>query len=462
MSLARARFGFLAWSLAVLAVASSACGGRSPGSPGDGGDDGTGGLATDGGNPCVGLACPAGWSLTLLGGQCGCVLTDTGPAGLEDAPSEPPDAMYLDATYYESPDASYYDYQDASPEPFPVESGTVDGPFCPFFGPPGGPPVPPGFCPNGYVLSESCQCISCTNSCPIGQTPGPSCNGCVACNYACPAGFDAGPSCGCVPHGTDAGNPPPPADSGTHPADSGSQQDGGSGVTCLLQGYTQCAAGSWCELGICPDNKTQYGCFCNADGTATCDVNCPRPPDCTIPGEGDCPYGAQCVYGSCSGNSSSDLFICSCGYGGSASCYTASCADGGPSLGDAGNLYDGSSTGTTCLLEGYDSCPAGSFCSLGTCPDGTTQYGCTCNADGTATCNLTCPIPPPCEIPGEGTCPSETQCTFGTCEGDAGTQLYCNCYQGTANCYTSACNGSDAGGVIMVFPPGGGPVPLPL
>jgi hypothetical protein len=304
---------------------------------------------------------------------------------------------------------------------------------------------PPYYCGNGYTTDQFCQCVPCNSTCPYGQQAGPGCNGCVACPYQCPANFDYGPNCGCVPHGTEAGAPPP--------TDGG---DGG-GVTCQIEGYYSCTAGSWCELGICPGGTTQYGCYCNMDGTATCDLSCPVPPPCAIPGQGTCPYGAQCVYGSCANNPNGDLLVCSCNSGGpsggSAYCYTASCADGGPFIGDGGIFEDGggNDAGVTCLLEGYRSCSAGSFCSLGTCPNGTTQYGCLCNADGTATCDLTCPAPPPCVIPGEGTCPYGTQCTFGTCNGGVGTTLTCYCaYGGSANCYTSSCSGSPESGVVFI------------
>ena len=83
----------------------------------------------------------------------------------------------------------------------------------------------------------------------------------------------------------------------------------------------------------------------------------------------------------------------------------------------------------------------GQYCQLGTCPDGT-PYGCTCNADGTTTCNLVCPPPAPCVIPGEGTCPYGQSCTYGTCNGTSGSQLTCYCQGSYASCYTTSCGGS--------------------
>jgi hypothetical protein len=46
-----------------------------------------------------------------------------------------------------------------------------------------------------------------------------------------------------------------------------------------------------------------------------------------IPGEGTCPSGSQCQYGTCNGSSGA-ILNCSC-YAGNASCYTSSCASGG-------------------------------------------------------------------------------------------------------------------------------------
>jgi hypothetical protein len=357
---------------------------------------------------CSALRCPRGGISEVLGGGCACVF-----------PTASLDASIEDAT----------EYSDVSEEPYP-EDVTVsdDSPFyedSPYESDSG---CPNYYCGDGYALNQYCQCAPCATTCPLGKTPGPGCSDCVACNDTCPAGFDNAPGCSCVPHGTDAGIV--------------NVADAATAVTCLLQGSDRCAAGSWCELGICPDDTTQYGCYCNTDGTATCNLTCPKPPACTIPGEGTCPYGSQCVYGSCADDSASSVFVCSCYNGGSAYCNTASCADGGPYLADAGS----SDGGTTCLLEGYYSCNAGSYCALGTCPDGTTQYGCFCNADGTATCDLTCPPPPACNIPGEGTCPYGTECVYGACHGSVGTQFSCYCGSGGyASCYTSSCNEDDGG-----------------
>jgi hypothetical protein len=44
-----------------------------------------------------------------------------------------------------------------------------------------------------------------------------------------------------------------------------------------------------------------------------------------------------------------------------------------------------------CYLQGYVYCPVGTWCPLGTCPDGITPYGCLCNPDGTTSCQLDCP-----------------------------------------------------------------------
>jgi hypothetical protein len=164
------------------------------------------------------------------------------------------------------------------------------------------------------------------------------------------------------------------------------------------------------------------------------------PPPCMIPGQGTCPYNSQCVFDSCATDASGGALVCSCSSGGSASCYTTSCSgllEGGVASVDAGDA------GVTCLLEGYYSCSAGSWCQLGNCADGT-PYGCTCNADGTASCRLTCPNPAACTIPGEGTCPFGSSCLFGSCNGSSGTLLSCYCNAGgSAYCNTISC--ADAG-----------------
>ncbi len=468
-------------SLALLAMAAAfaaallACGGQSDNKPLSAGDDG-GPFATEDGGTCAVLPCPSNsaWNDTICGCEaldnmgfpvvvdamaqcppmlcpygtmfeqvgsfCACVGGALPDAGPDDSPYYPP---VYDAPYYPPPsmDAPYYPYP-----PYPYDSG----PYCPYYNNGYNP------CGTGYTMGPNCQCELCPDTCPIGEMPGLGCNGCTACTTRCPAGFDYGPSCTCVPHGVDAGPPVPPDAS-----------DGGGG--CLLEGYNNCAAGSWCQLGTCPDGRTEYGCYCDQKGNATCSLTCPVPPPCTIPGQAACPYGQQCVYGSCSADPASDLLVCSCNSGSlyfpggpgfppgyppgystdggspasSASCYTASCADGGPQyLPDAGPP----SGGVTCLLEGYYSCSAGSYCSLGTCPDGT-PYGCTCNQDGTATCDLTCPPPPPCQIPGEGSCPYGTSCVFGCGSGSNGTGLSCYCgWGGSANCNTVQCSQVTDGG----------------
>jgi hypothetical protein len=261
--------------------------------------------------------------------------------------------------------------------------------------------------------------------------PTSGCGSCAACTSKCPAGFDqTGPNCGCVPHGVDAG-PPPATEAGV---------DGGPG--CTLEGYYSCALGSWCNLGTCPDGTTQYGCYCNNDGTTTCNLACPAPPVCQIPGLGACAAGSTCTYGTCDGDAG-ELLYCSCeNGGGSAYCNSVPCSEA-YYLADAGTgSTDG---GPGCYLEGYTECAVGSFCQLGTCPGGT-SYGCTCNADGTTNCNLVCPPPPPCQIPGLGTCPYGQACTFGSCA-SGGSELVCYCEQGgSANCYTESCSGyGDAG-----------------
>ena len=403
-------------------------------------DEGGAELDADATTACPPIACPTGSVEGMVGGECACLLIDAGdatsPADAPDdetRPDSPQDAPHdspvaLDAPPYDAPSSdaphasdSPYSYSSDSPtydEPYPYSS---DAPYDE------GPSCAPTACGPGYEANPYCQCIACTNACPAGQSPAAGCGGCTPCAYKCPASFAYGTSCSCGPPGVDAG--PNGVDAG--------------GVSCLLEGNYSCSAGSWCQLGICPDNTTQYGCYCNHDGTASCDLTCPVPPPCTIPGEGTCPYGAQCVFDNCAADAASTELVCNCNSGGNASCYTSPCGALDAGISSEVDAGDG---GVTCLLEGYYPCSAGSWCQLGLCPDNTTQYGCTCNADGTATCQLTCPAPPPCTIPGEGTCPYGTWCTFGTCAGNTGTQLSCYCESGGfASCSTVPCGAADGG-----------------
>jgi hypothetical protein len=385
----------------------------------------------DAGNPvmvedegtCPAIDCAPGTFFEAVGGMCLCAPYPDYDAGdydvwAPDAPSAADSPYYQDVTAY-PPDVYELDSPISYYDQYVYDAG------CPYY----------YYCPPGYVIGgQFCNCVACDEVCPPGQEPNASCNGCEACatNTLCPTGFTQGYNCGCVPDGVDAG--PPPQEAGI---------DGGTG--CTLEGYTDCALGTWCQLGTCPDNATQYGCYCDSSGQATCNLNCPAPPSCSIPGLGTCPANQTCVYGQCDGDSGS-LLACSCGYGGSAYCDTLPC-------GTTTYFYDGGPTtnpdaGPSCYLEGYTQCPVGQYCKLGTCPGGT-AYGCTCNADGTTDCNLQCPPPGPCTIPGEGTCPYGQTCTFGSCSASSGSVLSCYCDDfngGGATCYTRSCaNGFEAG-----------------
>jgi hypothetical protein len=396
-------------------------------------DDGGLPLVADAMTGCSGLQCRGGTILAMQGSACVCVTAgkDAGPVASHDA-SVGVDASSPDAT---SPglDAEVSDaWYVPSEGGYVFDGSAYDGSYyCSSF------PSPFNFCAAGYTLAPDCSCQLCPGTCPIGQTPGAGCEGCTACPASCPAGFHYGLSCSCEPDGVDAGPVVPPREAGA---------DAGPG--CLLEGYYTCAADSWCELGTCPGGTAQYGCYCDHDGKATCSLSCPAPPPCTIPGYPACPPGQECVYGSCADDPSGELLVCNCstfGPNNQAYCFTSSCADGGSSYyqQDAGPPSDG---GVTCNLEGYITCSAGSFCPVGSCPGGS-QYGCFCNADGTATCDLTCPPAPPCEIPGEGTCPYGTSCVFGCGPGGNGTGLSCYCgWQGTANCNTLPCTQLADGG----------------
>jgi hypothetical protein len=442
----------------LLAVLLVACGGRSDslgqGNPGDQADDGSS-FETDGGSSCLPMPCPseAPWNPSL----CACELLDDGgePVLVDASPQcgdiacpaytflEVLDNECLCVAYPEedaSPpedggpdvdDAPYYYFPDSSPvddapyyyyDVYPVEAAPGDGPYCGYV-----------YCSPGYMTDAYCNCVACNTVCPLGEMPQYGCGECAPCTTVCPAGFtQTGPNCGCVPQGVDAG-PPPPPEAGV---------DAGAG--CSLEGYTQCPPNSWCSLGTCGDGKTQYGCYCNADGTTTCNLACPQPPACEIPGLGTCPSGTSCLYGACQGDAGS-LLYCQCNNG-STYCDTLPCSeayyfqDAGPS--DGGPSVD---AGPGCYLEGYTQCPTGSYCALGTCPNGS-QYGCTCNADGTTDCNLSCPPPGPCTIPGLGTCPYGQNCTFGSCSSSASTELICYCENGGyANCYSASCGGQGYG-----------------
>src|SRR6202142_1267414 len=211
--------------------------------------------ASDATVECAGPLCSGGSVLGLVGGACVCVPVDAGPDQDRTTPNDASHGPDADAQR-EALDATVQDgsrpVQEASPADSFYESPDVT------YGDPG-------------------ASSPCSLACPAGQTGSFDCVGCVACPIGCPAGFEYGAECGCIPHGVDAG------------VDSG---DAG-GVACLLEGYDECAPGSWCGLGICPHGNTQYGCYCNRDGTATCQLVCPSPPPCTIPGLGTCAYDTQ-------------------------------------------------------------------------------------------------------------------------------------------------------------------------
>ncbi len=430
-----------------LATVLAACGGRSDSlAVGDDGPapDGQGiGIGSSGGNRCLPAPCPSGapWNPTL----CACELADDGGSPILEDAGPCPDLMCPDNTYFEIVNgqclcAAYpdfdapidtYDAPDDAPQtvdaPYPYDAPyySYDAPYS-YDSPIYQEDSPYYYCnlycgPGSQLDYNSCTCVSCPTVCPLGSMPSYNCGSCTPCS-ACPAGFEqTGPNCGCVPDGVTP--PPTPPEAGP---------DGGGG--CTLEGYYSCALGSWCALGTCPGSQTQYGCYCNTDGTTTCNLSCPAPPACQIPGLGSCASGASCVYGQCDGDAGS-LLYCSCEYGGSAYCDTIPCSET-VMLPEAGPAAD---AGPSCNLEGYTQCPVGSYCQLGTCPGGS-SYGCICNADGTTACDLACPPPGPCTIPGEGTCPYGQSCTFGSCSNGTGAQLVCFCESnGQASCYSSGC-----------------------
>jgi hypothetical protein len=235
----------------------------------------------------------------------------------------------------------------------------------------------------------------------------------------------SGPGCSCLP--PDAS---PPVEAG-QPTDGSTD---GSGPGCWI-GYNFCALNTWCQLGVCQDSGVQYGCYCNADGTADCKLTCPPPPPCYIPGFGSCPVNTSCDVGQCPDGGGP--ISCYCYGGGGYSCNSSCTGAEGGTL-DAAPPPD-ASTGPGCWLEGYQFCPSGTFCAIGTCEDNVTQYGCFCNADGTADCKVDCPAPQPCHIPNYGDCPVNTTCVVGKCP-DGGSDITCSCELGGSYYCNGSCN----------------------
>ncbi len=294
------------------------------------------------------------------------------------------------------------------------------------------------FCPPGYVQTPECSCVSTF----------PDDGGCVCTPYGCNCGFDA--SCAPCPSGTQLDSNDCQCIPLDASVDAHAGNDASVGPGCWLEGYQYCPGDTWCELGSCP-NGTQTGCYCNANCKASCSVECPPPAPCYIPSFGDCPAGASCAVGPCP-NPADGSVVCFCSQDGTFSC-DSSCngaSDGGPETGPTPT-----DAGPGCYLSvgygypygpygGTEFCASGTFCELGVCPDGVTQYGCFCNADGTASCSLSCPPPPPCYVPGYGDCAVNTTCTVGMCPNNGGP-INCTCYQGGSYTCSGSCDGADAG-----------------
>ncbi|MGH7734485.1 MAG: hypothetical protein ACREOE_12495, partial [Gemmatimonadales bacterium] len=310
---------------------------------------------TSPGSGCGDVMCPRGQSVQYLHGSCVCQLVDNGSdasdGDLLDADvSDSTDGQPADVTSFDEGPAvdSPYDY-DVQPSydgmPYYADGYPVDQEvYCGYS----------SYCGPGYTWEASngyCQCVACQMVCPNGETPDNSCTSCVACTTACPAGFYVGQNCNCIPDGVDAG-PPPIIEAGPMTG------EGGSTPGCTLEGYRTCPLGSWCELGVCPDNKTQYGCYCDTAGNTTCNLACPQPQACTIPGLGTCAAGQACIFGAsaCQGDSGSVL-ECSCySNGGNASCYSLSCAQYESYYGPDSGFDSGPSDtdgGPSCYLQGY-------------------------------------------------------------------------------------------------------------
>lgn len=446
--------------LVAAVVLLFACGGRSadladdsgPGETHDGSADHNGGdvnpfdgctvecplgstLSADctckGGGPVDGAAdacadCPAPW---VPGADCSCVCDLPCPIGSTPAP-DCSSCVRRGTVPDGGPDGAV----DASEDVTLLDGGcfnlcppyTFQNPDCSCSV---GPPPPPPY------DSGVCECT------PFGCF----CGGFDASCAPCPSGTTLDTSsCQCIP--LDAS------------VDAAPKGDASTGPGCWLEGYDYCASDTWCTLGYCPDG-TQTGCFCNATGTATCSVQCPAPPPCYIPTYGNCPAAATCIVAPCA-NPQDGSISCTCSQDGSYSC-DGSCS--GPVDGGIVDASTGTSTdaGPGCWFSvGYGGVPVGppgilpfggtqycasnTYCQLGVCEDRVTPYGCFCNADGTSTCTLACPPPPPCYIPGYGNCAVNTSCDIGACPAGGGS-ISCFCSQGGYYDCSGGCDGTDGG-----------------
>jgi hypothetical protein len=133
------------------------------------------------------------------------------------------------------------------------------------------------------------------------------------------------------------------------------------------------------ELGACPASPDP-GCACVAVDAAALDAPADAQTDPVPAPDAWQDAGAPSADAAVVDAPSADALV-------EASVVEASSAPEG-----ASDLPDAASDASLgCYLQGYIYCPVDTWCPLGTCPDGITPYGCTCNPDGSTTCTLDCP-----------------------------------------------------------------------
>lgn len=153
--------------------------------------------------------------------------------------------------------------------------------------------------------------------------------------------------------------------------------------------YVACS----CQPNVCTgDCAVGYhldpnGCTCEPDADG-------GPNACFIPGYGECAYGTTCVTGYCPDGQPT---TCECFPNGVACSSCVGPFDGGPPPIDGGP-YDAppppppdSAPTQGCYLPGYGYCPPFTTCNVGYCPDGITPISCFCQGDGNAYCTGACP-----------------------------------------------------------------------
>ncbi|HUB07500.1 MAG TPA: hypothetical protein VMB50_10890 [Myxococcales bacterium] len=201
------------------------------------------------------------------------------------------------------------------------------------------------------VLTSLTNCGACGQACPVGG----------ACSYASCVLPDGGPDL-CVPGGCPAGTLCLAQFGLCFPT---SCAGIGDGTGCTLDGGVDSCCGGSCidqstdpsNCGLC-HNVCPAGTTCTPDGiSADCDLPDGRLEDCS---DGGCPAGTRCTGASCLPTT------CDASEQGQFECANPS---GGPGLGTCceSSCTDRLSDPQNCGVCG-NVCPAGSFCSYGSCP----------------------------------------------------------------------------------------------